>query len=256
MVKARSRVLVTAGGRGIGRTIAEAFVSNGARVAICDVSADALKDVRRTSPNIVSILADVSEASQVTEWVAACVGELGGVDVLVNNAGIGGPRAPIGEVPNEEWDRTIAVNLNGAFYCMQAVVPHMKEAGGGCIINISTTSARTGLPNRSPYVASKVGLLGLTYTAARELGQFNIRCNAILPGYMDNPRGHALIAKHAEETGKSLEDAKSEFMRFISMRTMIGMDEVADMAVFLASDAARHVSGQQIGVCGNQEYEI
>jgi NAD(P)-dependent dehydrogenase (short-subunit alcohol dehydrogenase family) len=112
------------------------------------------------------------------------------------------------------------------------------------------------LPNRSPYVASKVGLLGLTYTAARELGQFNIRCNAILPGSMDNPRGHALIAKHAEETGKSLEDARSEFMRFISMRTMIGMDEVASMAVFLASDAARHVSGQQIGVCGNQEYEI
>lgn len=256
MAKTQSRVLVTAGGSGIGRAIAEAFVRDGASVAICDVSDQVLEDLRRTSPRILAFSADVSDAAQVAGWMTACVDALGGVDVLVNNAGIGGPRAPIGEVPTEDWDRTIAVNLNGAFYCMQAAVPHMKEAGGGCIINISTTSARTGLPNRSPYVASKVGLLGLTYTAARELGQFNIRCNAILPGYMDNPRGHALIAKHAEETGKSLEDARSEFMRFISMRTMIGMDEVADMAVFLASDAARHVSGQQIGVCGNQEYEI
>lgn len=250
------RVLVTAGASGIGRAIADGFLASGAEVAVCDVSEEALEETRRSSERIFTFCADVAEPEQVAACVSACARELGGLDVLVNNAGIGGPRAPLGEVPNDEWDRTIAVNLSGAFYCMQAVVPLMKASGGGCILNISTTSARTGLPNRSPYVASKVGLLGLTYTAARELGRFNIRCNAILPGYIDNPRGHALIANHAEETGKTLDEARAEFMRFISMRTMIGMDEVADMAVFLASDAARHVSGQQIGVCGNQEYEI
>lgn len=249
--------IVTGAASGIGLAIAEALAESGATVIVADLDKEKTEGAANSiGHGAVATTADVAKPEQVEAMIELAIEKTGRLDMLVNNAGIGGPRAPIGEVPTGEWDRTIAVNLNGAFYCMQAAVPHMKEAGGGCIINISTTSARTGLPNRSPYVASKVGLLGLTYTAARELGQFNIRCNAILPGYMDNPRGHALIAKHAEETGKSLEDARSEFMRFISMRTMIGMDEVADMAVFLASDAARHVSGQQIGVCGNQEYEI
>ena len=252
----QQRVIITAGGSGIGRAIAEGFVAAGATVAVCDVSERALADLRKAVRGITSFVADVSTPRQVDTFIASAVESLGGVDTLINNAGIGGPRAPIEAVAIDDWDQTIAVNLNGAFYCMRAVIPHMKAQGSGSIINISTTSARTGLPNRSPYVASKVGLLGLTYTAARELGPHNIRCNAILPGYINNERGNRLIGKHAEESGKSPDEARSDFMQFISMRTMIEMSEIADMAVFLASDAARHVSGQQIGVCGNQEYEI
>ncbi len=212
--------------------------------------------MRGDNPSIHTFIADVSDPQQVDEFVTAAIDSLGGVDVLVNNAGIGGPRAALEDIAIDDWDRTIAVNLNGAFYCMRAVIPHLKRQQSGSIVNISTTSARTGLPNRSPYVASKVGLQGLTYTAARELGPYNVRCNAILPGYINNERGNLLIQKHADETGKSPEQARHDFMRFISMRTMIEMSEIGDMAVFLASDAARHVSGQQIGVCGNLEYEV
>ena len=253
---ARQRVLVTAGGSGIGRAIAERFAAAGALVAICDVSESVLAEFRSEREEILAFHADVSRPGDVRAFVDSAVNRLGGVDVLVNNAGIGGPRAALEAISTDEWDRTIAVNLSGAFYCMRAVIPRMQSQRSGCIINISTTSARTGLPNRSPYVASKVGLLGLTYNAARELGPYNIRCNAILPGYIDNPRGHKLIEKHADETGKSLEESRREFMSYISMRTMITMEEIGDMAVFLASDAARHVSGQQIGVCGNLEYEV
>ena len=252
----QNRVIITAAGSGIGHAIADRFVASGANVAICDIDDVTLDSLRVDIPAIHAFKADVSDAAQVDAFITAAVDTLGGVDTLVNNAGIGGPRAPLEEISTADWKATIDVNLNGAFYCMRAVIPHLKSQRSGCIINISTTSARTGLPRRSPYVASKVGLLGLTYTAARELGPYNIRCNAILPGSIDNERGRQLIRLHAEETGKTVEQAHAEALRYISMRTMIDMSEIGDMAVFLASSAARHVSGQQIGVCGNQEYEV
>jgi len=131
----------------------------------------------------------------------------------------------------------------------------MKQQGSGCIINISTGSAKTGLPKRLPYVASKVGVLGLTHNLARELGEFNIQCNTIFLGLMDNPRGRGLVAKHAEETDQSLEAAETDFLKYISMRTWIQPSEIADVACFLASDAAKHITAQEIAVDGNIEWE-
>ena len=249
------RVIVTAGGSGIGRAIVDRFVAAGAHVHTCDVQQEFLDDAIASNDRVSGSLADVGEPKDVENMVAAAVEAMGGVDVLVNNAGIGGPRAALEDISYADWDRTIGVNLNGMFYCIKQVVPLMKAQGSGCIINISTGSTRTGLPGRLPYVASKEGVNGITGTLARELGPFNIRCNSILPGAVEGPRGERVLAAVAEKKGVSVEEAKAESLRYISMRTTVAPSEIGDTACFLASDAARHVSGQFIGVCGNLEWE-
>ena len=145
--------------------------------------------------------------------------------------------------------------MSGFFYCVREAIPRLKQAGGGTILNVSSTSARTGLPLRLPYAVSKVGVLGMTETLARELGPFNIRVNSILPGWINNARGNAVIERKAAELGVDLDEMIAENTQFISMRTRIEPEEIADMMIFLCSKQARHVSGQHIGVCGNAEYE-
>jgi NAD(P)-dependent dehydrogenase (short-subunit alcohol dehydrogenase family) len=249
------RVLITAGGSGIGRAIAECFDAEGARVHVCDVVEDFLRELRRARPGIAGTIADVGDPAQVAALFEAALGRLGGLDVLVNNAGIAGRTAAVESVSPADWDRTIAVNLSGQFYCARLAVPALKQAGGGCIINISSTSGRTGLPLRVAYAVSKHAVMGLTETLARELGPDGIRVNAILPGWINNDRNRRVVQAKAAELGIAPEAYLQEGLRFVSMRTMIEMSEVAQMALFLSSDAARHVSGQAIGVCGNVEYE-
>jgi NAD(P)-dependent dehydrogenase (short-subunit alcohol dehydrogenase family) len=249
------RVLITAGGSGIGRAIAECFDAEGAHVHVCDVVGDCLEVLRRERPGIASTIADVGDPGQVAVLFEAALKHLGGLDVLVNNAGIAGPTAAVERVTPAEWDRTIAVNLSGQFYCARLAVPALKQAGGGSIINISSTSGRTGLPLRVAYAVSKHAVMGLTETLARELGPDGIRVNAILPGWINNDRNRRVVQAKAAELGITPEAYLQEGLRFVSMRTMIEMSEVAQMALFLSSETARHVSGQAIGVCGNVEYE-
>jgi NAD(P)-dependent dehydrogenase (short-subunit alcohol dehydrogenase family) len=248
-------VLVTGGAAGIGLVIAQRFVESGARVAVCDINASTLRDCLASHQDLVGVIADVGAPKDVDRMFETLRAELPRLDVLVNNAGIGGPRGPVDETPDEEWAETIRVNLSGAFYVSKRAARIMKPQRSGCIINISTTSARTGLPNRVAYVASKVGLQGLTLNLARELGPFNIRCNAILPGPIDNERGRVLLQKLAERRGVSVEEALERRLSFVSMRTRIQPREIAEMAYVLASDVGRHVSGQLISVCGNTEWE-
>jgi NAD(P)-dependent dehydrogenase (short-subunit alcohol dehydrogenase family) len=250
------RVLVTAGGSGIGRAIAERFLAAGARVHICDVAPDMLAAALDANPGLRGSLADVARPAEVEALVADAAGWMGGIDVLVNNAGIGGPRAALEDIAYEDWDRTIAVNLSGMFYCIRNVAPLMKAQRSGCIVNIATASAKVALPLRAPYVASKVGVLGLTHTVAREYGPFGIRCNAILPGLIDNERGRRIVAGQAAERGIPVEQREAEFLEFVSLRCWIDPAEVGDLAVFLASPAGRHITGQQIGMDGNVEWEI
>ncbi|MDB5453710.1 MAG: 3-ketoacyl-ACP reductase [Caulobacteraceae bacterium] len=248
-------VLITAGGAGIGRAIAEVFAGAGYRTFVCDVSAEACADLKAALPDVVALIADVSKPDQVVAMFAAVEAEAGGLDVLVNNAGVGGPRGPIDEIEPAAWDATIAVNLNGMFYCMKEGARLMKAAGAGTIVNISTSSVLTGLPNRAAYVASKAGVMGLTRNAARELGPFGIRCNAVLPGLIDNPRGRALVQRIASERGQTFDEAEAGFLKYISLRCWIDPADIGQMALFLASAAARHVTGQAIAVDGNVEWE-
>lgn len=250
-----NRVLVTGGGSGIGLAIAAAFLRDGAAVVIGDIDPAALAAAAAASPGLHGVVADMGDPASAEDLVRQAIARLGGLDVLVNNCGIAGPRGAIEELPVEEWDRTIRVNLSGMFYALRAALPVFKAQRSGSVINISTTSARTGLPRRLPYVASKAGVLGLTRNVAREVGPWNIRCNAILPGIIDNPRGRRIVAQVAAEKGMAPEAMAADFLRFTSMRSWIRPEEVADLAVFLASPAAKHISGQLIGVCGNAEWE-
>lgn len=250
------KVVVTAAGSGIGRAIAECFAASGAKVHICDVAEDAMEDALGANEGMRGTKADIGDPKEVEAVFEDAVAWMGGLDVLINNAGIGGPRAALEDIEYADWDRTVRVNLNGAFYCIKQATPIMKRQRGGCIINISTSSVRTGLPLRAPYVASKAGLMGLTKNVARELGPYNIRCNAILPGLIDNARGRGLVANMAEEQGLSDDEADAEFRKYISMQTWIDMSEIGETAVFLASHAGRHISGQFLAVDGNVEWEI
>ncbi len=249
------RVIITAAASGIGRAIAERFLAGGDRVFICDVDGAAMAATLAALPDLRGSVTDVGEPRQVEAMFAQALQWTGGVDVLINNHGIAGPRGFVEDLDYEDWDRCIRVNLSGMFYTIKQAVPLMKRQRSGCILNLSTTSARTGLPKRTVYVAGKVGVLGLTKNLARELGPWNIRCNTILPGFMDNARGRGVLAKVAKDKGISLEAMEQEALRYVSMRTWIRMSEIADACAFLASDQAKHITGQELAVCGNAEWE-
>lgn len=249
-----NRVLVTAGASGIGLAIVDAFLLAGSNVHICDIDAAAIARAVAARP-LTATRADVSQPGQVAKLAAEALGALGGIDVIVNNAGIGGPRAPVEAIADADWDAVLRTNLSSMFYVIRALVPTMKAQRSGAIINISTTSVKTGLPERAPYVVAKAGVEALTSNLARELGPFNIRCNSLRPGSIENERGRALLAARAEREGLSYEEALANRLAFISMRTKIDPGEIGETAVFLASHAARHISGQCLSVCGNAEWE-
>ena len=249
-------VVVTGAGDSVGRVMAEKFLARGDRVHICDVREEALADTLAANPGMDGTCVNVGRPAEVEQLFADAVARIGPVDVLVNTVGISGPRAAIEDISYADWDETIAVDLSSMFYCVKQVAPAMKERRHGAIINFSSGSTRTGLPLRAPYIVAKCGVEGLTRNLARELGPYNVRCNAILPGMINNDRMRGIIARNAEATGRTAKEIEEEYLQYISMRSKIEPDEIADMVLFLASDAARHVSGQLIGVCGNVEWEI
>jgi len=250
------KVLVTAGASGIGLSIANAFARDGARVFICDISSDALERALSNNGKLRGLTCDVADPDAVTRLFDHVNTEWHGkLDVLVNNAGVEGPCAAIEDVGWEDWRRTLDVNVGGMFLCIRAAIPLFRAAGAGAIINVSSTSARTGLPQRLPYVVSKQAVHGLTLNVARELGPAKISCNAVLPGLNDSPRCLRHIERQAQQEEISYERAMEENLRYVSMRSIVGCDEIAAMCLHLASPAGRHVSGQFIGVCGNAEWE-
>jgi len=240
------RVLVTAGAAGIGQAITTALVEAGARVHICDVAPSAM-------PSVSSSLADVSSEADVDRLFDDVRAKLGGLDVLVNNAGIAGPTGKIEDLSLDDWRRTLDVDLTGQFLCARRAVPMLKEAGGGCIINMSSAAGRFGYAFRTPYAAAKWGVIGLTQSLAKELGPSNIRVNAILPGVIKGPRMEKVIRDRAEATGVPFETMEKQYLDRISLRRMTGPEDIAAMVVFLVSDAGRNISGQSLGVDGNVE---
>ena len=245
---ADKRVIITAGASGIGRVVAGHFVEAGARVHVCDIDADALATAAQELPGLGATLANVADADQVAGLFEEAVAGLGGLDILVNNAGIAGPVAPVEEVSIEDWRATLSVNLDGAFHCARYAVPLLKATGGGSIINMSSTAGLLGFARRSPYVASKWALIGLTKTLAMELGPHGIRVNAICPGAVEGERIDRVIAAEAAARDVSERAVREEWTAQISMRSFVTPDDVAAMILFVCSDAGGHVSGQALAV--------
>ena len=248
-------VVVTGGASGIGRVIAQRFAAGGYRVHIFDIDEAAVDLALAETPAFSGTVGDVARADDVARGMRDAVDRMGRVDVLVNDAGIAGPRLPVEEMPDDEWDRTMRVNLYGPFLWIKQVVPGMKARREGSIVNISTGSVRTLPLDRSVYNVSKSGLEGLTRTLARELGPYQVRINAIQPGMVDNERMHGIVRRIADQEGRSAEEVEADFLRFISMRCKVKPGDIADMAVFLSSEGARRVTGQVVAVDGHIEWE-
>lgn len=248
------RVVVTAGAQGIGLAITEAFVAAGATVHICDVNDDFLADAKKKFPQVSQSHTDVSREDQVDAMFAELRARWGALDVLVNNAGIAGPTAPVEDTALADWAQTIAVNLTGPFLCTRRAVPLLKAAGGGSIVNLSSIAGRLGFPLRTPYSASKFGVIGLTQTWAMELGPSRIRVNAILPGIVAGDRQERVIAAKAASYGIGHEDMRQRLLSKVSLRSMVTAQDIAHQIIFICSPAGAAISGQSLSVCGNVEH--
>lgn len=249
------RVLVTAGGAGIGAVIARAFQEAGAKVHVCDIDRAALDRLADEAPGITTSMADASVPAEVDLVFDDVVGTLGGLDVLVNNAGVAGPTSAIEGLDPAGWQRTIDVNLNGQFYFARRAVPLLKDSRADpVLISMGSVAGRLGYAYRTPYAASKWAIVGMTKSLAIELGPHGVRANAILPGTVEGDRMRGVIEARAAATGVSYDAMRDEYLRKISLRRMVSARDVAAMALFLASPAARNVTGQAISVDGNVEY--
>jgi NAD(P)-dependent dehydrogenase (short-subunit alcohol dehydrogenase family) len=251
---AGARVIVTAGGSGIGTVIARTFAQAGASVFACDIDPERVPALGAAEPAIGATVADVSSERDVDRLFDEARAHLGGLDVLVNNAGIGGPVACVEDVALTDWQRTIDINLTGAFLCTRRAVPLLKEQRSGCIVNMSSHYGFFGGPTRAPYVASKWALIGFTKTIAMELGPFGIRANAICPGGVQGERLERVIRLEAEEKGLTCEQLREQWVRGCSLRTFVTPDDVAAMILFLCSEQGARISGQSIGVDGHTEF--
>lgn len=247
------RVLVTAGAGGIGRAIAEAFVADGASVFVCDIDETALLQMQAQLSGIRTAVCDIADNSAVSRMVADAASALGGLDVLVNNAGIAGPTASVAEMDPDAWEAVLRVNLTGTFTVTQRAIPLLKRSGSGVIVIMSSLAGRFGYPNRSPYSTSKWGLIGLTRTLSRELGEFGIRVNAILPGAVEGPRIQQVLAARASASGRTTEQEKAAALANQSIKRFVDPADIAALAVFLASDAGQSISGQMIAIDGDSQ---
>ena len=246
------RVLVTAGASGIGAAIARGFVEAGAEIMVCDIDDAALAAFAQAHPQVATRRADVSDEAEVDGLLEAAAARLGGLDVLVNNAGIAGPTGPIDRLEVEAIRRTLDVDLMGQFLVLRRAVPMLRDSAGA-IVNISSVAGRLGYALRTPYSAAKWGIVGLTQSLAKELGPDGIRVNAILPGIVRGPRIEAVIRDRATASGFDYAAMEARYLESISLRRMVEPEDVAAMALFLCAPAGANISGQAISVCGNVE---
>ncbi len=245
------RVLVTAGAAGIGLGIARAFVREGARVHVCDVDKDALAAIKKSDPKIGQSACDVADRAAVAKLFDTAIAELGGLDVLVNNAGIGGPTGRVEEIHPDDWDRCVAVCLTGQFNCARLAVPHLRQSKNASIVNLASAAGKFGFSLRTPYAAAKWGVIGFTKSLSIELGGDGIRVNAILPGIVAGDRQRRVLEAKAQQLGLSYADMEKRAFSFTSIKEYITAEQLADQIVFLASPRGRTISGQAISIDGD-----
>jgi len=251
---AHQRVLITGGAAGIGLEIARAFVAKGAAVFVCDIDPDATRAAVAELPALKTGRCDVGNRSDVERMVGECATALGGLDVLVNNAGIAGPTAPVESIDPDDWEAVLRIGLTGTFNVTRLAIPLLKQSPAGVIINMSSTAGRFGYPNRSPYATAKWGLVGFTKTLSIELGQYGIRANAILPGAVAGPRIERVFAGRAQASGKPLDEVKRDALAAQSLKQLVDPRDIAALAVFLASDAAKSISGQMLPIDNDKQH--
>ncbi len=247
------RVLVTAGAAGIGKVIAEQFLSSGDQVAICDADAEAVAAFAAEHPEAITAVADVTNEAQMDAFLESVEDAWGGVDVCCANAGTGGPAGRIEDLAYDDWQRCIATNVHGAYLTCRWAARVMQAQKSGLITITSSTAGIAGYPFRSPYAAAKWALIGLTKTLAMELGPFGIRVNAICPGAVEGDRMDRVLAKEAAARGESEDAIRASYVTGVSMKTWVTAQDVANSIAFLASDAGDKISGQVLAIDGHTE---
>jgi NAD(P)-dependent dehydrogenase (short-subunit alcohol dehydrogenase family) len=247
------RVMITAAAAGIGRAIAKAFADQDAKVHICDVNETALAEFRDEFPDIAATHVNVASEAEIDAWFDDALDDLGGLDVMINNAGIKGPTAPVDDVEYADWRECLAICLDSHFLCARRAAPVMKAQGSGSIINLSSNAGQHGFGNRTPYAAAKWAVIGLTKSLAIELGPHNVRCNAICPGSVRGDRINRVIQGEAELRGVSFDVVAKEIVWNQSISRFVEPEEVAGLCVFLASPAAHMINGQDIAIDGHLE---
>lgn len=247
------RVVITGGGSGIGLTFARRFAAEGARVAVCDASPEAIAQVMAEYPDMLARTADVTDEAQMTAFLDEVEQAFGGADVVCSNAGTGGPAGRIEDLSYDDWAACVGVNLYGAFLTCRWAAKVMRAQGSGLILLTTSTSGLHGVPNRSPYVAAKWGIVGLMKTLAMELGPAGVRVNAIAPGAVEGARMERVVAMEAAASGMNQDEVRQIYVKGTSLRTWVSADDLADMALFLASPGASKVSGQVMAVDGHTE---
>jgi NAD(P)-dependent dehydrogenase (short-subunit alcohol dehydrogenase family) len=247
------RVLVTAAGSGIGLAVARAFAGEGAKVHVCDVDETALAALKKKDRKISQTVADVSSRTDVARLFKDTIKTLGGLDVLINNAGIAGPTGPVDKIKPEDWDRCLAINITGQFNCARLAVPHLRKSRNASIVNLSSAAGRLGFPLRTAYASSKWAVVGFTKSLAIELGTAGIRVNAIQPGIVEGERIRRVFAAKAKERGVPFKTVQDEALSVVSMRTMVTPQQLAEQILFMCSPRGRTISGQAISICGDTQ---
>ena len=248
-LKLANRVaIITGGGHGIGRAIALMLAQHGSKVMICGRQKDLLdstvREIEAAGTEAAMSVTDVSDETQVQALVSSTLQRFGRVDILINNAGVVGPTAPVTAVTRAAWDEVMSVNLTGAFLCAKAVIPYLIQQRSGKIVNISSIAGKIAYALRSPYAASKWGMLGLSQTLAQELGQYNIQVNAICPGPTAGERMQAVISKRAHELGKSEPEVAKLYVESTALKRMVDPDHVAATVLFLVSSDSDSITGE------------
>lgn len=245
------KIIVTAGAGGIGLEIARAFVREGSQVVVCDVDRDALAALAKTDPSLKAHYCDVADRAQVEHFFALALQELGGLDCLVNNAGIAGPTGRVEAINPEDWERCMAVCLTSQFNCVRLAVPHLRKSTNPSIVNLSSAAGKFGFAMRTPYAAAKWGVIGFTKSLAIELGEDKIRVNAILPGLVAGDRQRRVLEARAQQRGMSFKETEAAAFSFTSIKDYVTPQQIADQIVFIASPRGKTISGQAISVDGD-----
>jgi len=255
-MRAMQKVLITAGASGIGREMVHAFSAAGARVGVVDIDAPLLETLCVAHPKVITEICDLADRAQIERAVPHVIAALGGLDVLVNNAGIAGATTQVESYDPDTWDQVMRVNLSGTFNVTRLAIPHLRKSHAACIINMSSAAGRLGYPQRSAYAVSKWGIVGFTKTLTKQLGPCGIRVNAILPGPVAGPRMDRVLEARAVASGRSLDEERASALVNQSLKTFTDAKEIAALAMFLASDAAKTISGQALSIDGDMHRSV